>query len=367
MFFHAAPRGRSVPAPPNSWKDYGTVVGWSVLVRMIGRVAEWMLMVGVMSPAILWGAAPQASVETGVIEGKREESVNAFLGIPYAAAPVRELRWKPPAAAAKWDGIRKAKEFGNRCMQARIFDDMVFRDPGPSEDCLTLNVWAPANAKAKLPGMAWIHGGGFVAGGTSEPRQDGHNLAQHGVVVVSMNYRLGLFGFFAHPELAAESEKKAAGDYGLLDQVAALEWVQWNIGAFGGDPGNVTIFGESAGSFSVSALMASPLATGLFHKAIGESGAAFFSGGLPFKPLAAVEEDDAKYASDTLGAKTLAELRAIPADKLLDATIHAKPGDPRFGPDVDGYFLPDQVPAIFAAGKQNDVPLIAGWNKDEGS
>ena len=339
-------------------------------MRMIGRVAEWMLMVGVMSPAILWGVAPQASVETGVIEGKREGSVNAFLGIPYAAAPVGQLRWKPPAAAAKWDGIRKAKEFGTRCMQARIFDDMVFRDRGPSENCLTLNVWAPANAKAKakLPVMVWIHGGGFVAGGTSEPRQDGHNLEQHGVVVVSMNYRLGLFGFFTHAELAAESEKKAAGNYGLLDQVAALEWVQRNIAAFGGDPGNVTIFGESAGSFSVSALMASPMAKGLFHKAIGESGAAFFNRDLPFESLAQREQEDTEIVAATVGAKSLAELRAVPAEKLLQVSTEKESGKGfHFSPDIDGYFLPEPVPAIFAAGKQNDVPLLAGWNRDEGS
>jgi para-nitrobenzyl esterase len=333
---------------------------WSSLVAAILLVATVALHAA--------SSGPQLKIDTGTIEGKSDGKVRAFLGIPYAAPPVGDLRWKAPAPAAAWTGVRKATEFGSRCMQGSVFSDMVFRDPGINEDCLYLNVWTAAkNASAKLPVMVWIYGGGFVAGATSEPRQDGTKLCQKGVVVVSMNYRLGIFGFFADPDLAAESGRNAAGNYGLMDQVAALEWVKRNIAAFGGDPGNVTIFGESAGSFSVSALMASPLAKGLIHKAIGESGGAFFSGGLPFKPLGAVEEDDAKYASDTLGAKTLAELRAIPADKLLDATMHAKPGDPRFGPDVDGYFLPDQVPAIFAAGKQNDVPLIAGWNKDEGS
>jgi para-nitrobenzyl esterase len=184
---------------------------------------------------------------------------------------------------------------------------------------------------------------------------------------VSMNYRLGIFGFLVHPELAKESGRNAAGNYGLLDQLAALQWVHENIAAFGGDPGNVTIFGESAGSFSVSAQMASPPAKGLFQKAIGESGAAFFSGGLSFEPLLVREEKDVKSVSTKLGVSTLAELRAVPAEKLLE--VFGKPGPDgfAFGPDVDGYFLPEPVPVIFAAGKQNDVPLLAGWNHDEGS
>jgi para-nitrobenzyl esterase len=244
---------------------------------------------------------------------------------------------------------------------------MVFRDPGISEDCLYLNVWAPTgHRQAKLPVMVWIYGGGFVAGATSEPRQDGTNLAKHGVVVVSMNYRLGVFGFFAHPDLLAESGRNAAGNYGLLDQVAALEWVKRNISAFGGDPGNVTIFGESAGSFSVSALMASPLTKGLIHRAIGESGAAFSGTGLRFEPAAVVGPGHAKFGSESLGATKIVELRAIPAAKVLDAAMDASKGGAfRFGPDIDGYFLAESVPAIFAAGRQNDVPLLAGWNHDE--
>jgi len=182
-----------------------------------------------------------------------------------------------------------------------------------------------------------------------------------------MNYRLGVFGFLVHPELAKESGHNAAGNYGLLDQLAALQWVHDNIAAFGGDPGNVTIFGESAGSFSVSAQMASPLAKGLFQKAIGESGGAFFSGGLSFEPRSAREEKDVKTVSAKLGVSTLAELRAIPAQKVLDAFAPPQSQGFDFGPDVDGYFLPESVPAIFAAGKQNDVTLLAGWNHDEGS
>jgi para-nitrobenzyl esterase len=298
------------------------------------------------------GSAPKAKVEAGKLEGKSEGGVNAFLGIPYAAPPVGNLRWKPPARANQWRGTRTVTEFGPRCMQGAVYSDMIFRDPGIHEDCLYLNVWVPADrmaSKSKLPVMVWIYGGGFVAGATSEPRQDGANLAKQGVVVVSMNYRLGIFGFFAHPDLAAESGRNSAGNYGLLDQVAALEWVQRNIAAFGGDPNNVTIFGESAGSFSVSEQMASPLARGLFHKAMGESGGAFSSQGLPFHTMQESGEMGAKFAADSLNAKTLADLRAIPAQKLLDAAMAAK--NVRFAPNVDGYFLPETVEAIFAAGK----------------
>jgi para-nitrobenzyl esterase len=313
-------------------------------------------------------SSQQVSIESGVVEGKQVGAVRIFLGIPYAAPPVGDFRWKPPVPPAKWVGIRKATEFGAHCMQGPIYEDMIFHDSGGSEDCLSLNVWTPAKtSEAKLPVMVWIYGGGFVAGTTSEARQDGEHLAQQGVVVVSMNYRLGVFGFLAHPELAKESGHNSAGNYGLLDQLAALRWVHQNIAAFGGDPANVTIFGESAGSFSVSALMASPLAKGLFQKAIGESGAAFSSSGLPFDPLGVREEKDSKLVGSTFGVQTLAELRALPAQKLLDAFGTPGPTAFAFGPDVDGYFLPESVPAIFAARKQNDVPLLAGWNHDEGS
>ncbi|HEY0796729.1 MAG TPA: carboxylesterase/lipase family protein [Acidisarcina sp.] len=298
--------------------------------------------------------------------------IRAFLGIPFAAPPVGPLRWKPPMPAAKWNGIRQAKEFGSHCMQPKLYADMVFRDPGISEDCLTLNVWTPAPSKtskaSKLPVMVWIYGGGFATGGTSEGRQDGANLATHGVVVVTMNYRLGVFGYFAHAALAAESGKGFAGNYGLLDQTAALRWVQQNIKAFGGDPANVTLFGESAGSFSVSAQMASPLAKGLFERVIGESGGALFSAGLNFPPLDEVEKEDAVFAQSILNASTLEQMRAVPAQELLDASMKKTPEGVgfRFSPDVDGYFLPESVASIYAAGKQNDVPMLAGWNRDEG-
>jgi para-nitrobenzyl esterase len=322
---------------------------------VFSSLAVWALLAG---PLPLFGASSALQVKTGsgIVEGKEDGAVHAFLGIPYAAPPVGDLRWKPPVAAPKWSGVRKATEFGAHCMQGKVFGDMNFRDAGGSEDCLSLNVWVPAKTSgAKLPVMIWIYGGGFVAGTTSEARQDGTRLAQQGVIVVSMNYRLGVFGFFVHPELAKESGRNAAGNYGLLDQVAALQWVHENIAAFGGDPGNVTIFGESAGSFSVSAQMASPLAKGLFQKAIGESGGAFHSGGLSFEPRSVREEKDVKAVSAKLGVSTLAELRAVPAQKMLDAFAPPQSQGFDFGPDVDGYFLPEPVPAIFAAGKQNDA------------
>jgi para-nitrobenzyl esterase len=308
----------------------------------------------------------------GVLEGviSADGKVRTFKGIPYAAPPVGPLRWKPPQPAAPWTGVRKAAEYGPRCMQAPIYADMIFHDAGPSEDCLYLNLWMPAApAQAKLPVMVWIYGGGFAAGASSEPRQDGGNLSKKGVLVVSMNYRLGIFGFFSHPELARESGHNASGNYGLMDQLAALQWVKKNIATFGGDPDNVTIFGESAGSFSVSALMASPLAQGLFHRAIGESGA-FFGSTLGLKPHAETEAADAKFAAGSLGADSIAELRAKSADNLMQAVSQAASKDPSRGfapPNIDGYFLPETVSAIFAAGKQAHVPLLAGWNRDEGS
>jgi para-nitrobenzyl esterase len=312
-------------------------------------------------------AADQVKTDKGIVEGtaSADSKVRIFEGIPFATPPVGALRWKAPQPAPAWTGVKKTTEFGARCMQGRIFGDMGFRDKGPSEDCLYLNVWTPAPPAEGhlLPVMVWIYGGGFAAGASSEPRQDGENLARKGVVAVSFNYRLGVFGFLTHPEMAKESGHDSAGNYGLLDQVAALEWVHRNIAAFGGDPANVTIFGESAGSFSVSALMASPLSQGLFERAIGESGA-FFGTTLGLKTDAQAEEGDVKFA-ESLGAKTIEALRAIPADDLLKASL--KQGMIRFSPVIDGYFLPEDAASIFAAGKQSHVPLLAGWNRDEGT
>lgn len=312
-------------------------------------------------------AAGRVKIQSGELEGAQApgSGVRAFKGIPFAAPPVGPLRWKAPKPVATWTGIRKADEFGSRCMQGNPFGDMTFRDQGISEDCLYLNVWTPAaTAKERLPVMVWIYGGGFAAGGSSEPRQDGANLARKGVVVVSFNYRLGVFGFFSHPDLAKESDRNASGNYGLLDQVAALDWVRKNIGAFGGDAHKVTIFGESAGSFSVSALMASPLAQGLFQRAIGESGAFTGSTALPAKPRAQTEETGRKFA-ESLAARSVEELRAKPADQIQQAAL--KLGAFSFGPNIDGHFLPEDVAAIYTNGKQSHVPLLAGWNADEAS
>ena len=318
-----------------------------------------------VAASVLPAAVPDVvNVDAGSVQDVVTNGVAAFKGIPFAAPPVGALRWKAPQPAPHWEGVREAAKFGPRCMQSNIYNDMTFRDKGPSEDCLYLNVWTAAqSANALLPVMVWIYGGGFAAGAASEPRQDGGNLAKKDVVVVSMNYRLNVFGFFAHAELAKESGHDSAGNYGLLDQVAALEWVHKNIAGFGGDPAKVTIFGESAGSFSVSALMASPLAQGLFQRAIGESGA-FFSTVLNLKPLSQSEEADAKFA-ESIGAHSLAKLRAMPAAKLLAAA--GKEQEIRFAPNIDGYFLPRSVLEIYASGKQSHVPLMAGWNHDEGS
>ena len=229
-----------------------------------------------MASTTLFAAdAPTVKTDKGKVQGyvSTDGEIRIFKGVPYAAPPVGPLRWKPPQPAAKWSGTKTATSYGYRCMQPDIYDDMIFHDPGRSEDCLTLNIWSPAKDKhAKLPVMVWIYGGGFTAGSTSEARQDGENLAHKGVIVVSMNYRLNVFGFLVHPELTAESPQHASGNYGLMDQAAAIQWVHRNIKNFGGDPDKVTIFGESAGSFSVSAQMASPVAKDLFQRAIGETG-----------------------------------------------------------------------------------------------
>jgi len=309
----------------------------------------------------------QVRTANGVLEGvvSPDGKVRTFKGIPYAAPPIGSLRWRAPQPAPSWTGVRKAVDYPKRAMQGRIYDDMVFNDNGPSEDCLYLNLWMPENSpQAKLPVMVWIHGGGFAAGSSSEPRQDAGNLCKKGVMVVSLNYRLGVFGFFAHPELTKESGHNASGNYGLLDQVAALEWVKKNIATFGGDPDNVTIFGESAGSSSVSGLIASPLAKGLFSRAIGESGA-FFSTTAPMKSRTEAEKAGLKFAESAFGTTSLEALRAIPAQKMLDEALKV----PRevFSPDVDGYFLPENCSSIYAAGKQSHIPLLAGWNMDEGN
>ncbi|HUB30225.1 MAG TPA: carboxylesterase family protein [Terracidiphilus sp.] len=337
-----------------------------IRTRIVSLVTLTALLAGVSMAS---GAdALKVKTEQGKVQGKtiNDGKVKAFLGLPYAAPPVGDLRWKAPEPPAKWKGTRDATKFGAHCAQARVYEDMVFEDSGPSEDCLFLNVYAPADAtdKSKLPVMFWIHGGGYAGGASSEPRHNGDFLPLKGVVLVTINYRLGVFGFLVTDELAKEGNG-AAGNYGLLDMVAALHWVNANIKSFGGDPGNVTIFGESAGSFAVSTLMASPLAQGLFAKAIGESGAAF-PGGLALGGNTVAERAKTDGAwMESIGAKSIKDLRAMTTDQILEAAKKKTPGG--FPPDVDGRLLTEPVADTYAAGKQAHVPLLAGWNSDEGS
>ncbi len=299
------------------------------------------------------GAAdnPITTIESGKLKGVAETSgspIQIFRGIPFATPPVADLRWREPQPVVPWSGIRRASEFGPRCMQQPLFSDMMFRSTVSSEDCLYLNVWTPAkldgSRQHKLPVLVYVYGGGFMAGDSSEKRYDGLALARRGIVVVTMNYRLGVFGFFSHPELTADSPHRASGNYGLLDQVAAL----------------VTIGGESAGSMSVSALMASTLSRGKIAGAIGESGAMMQR--LTPHPLAEAERKGAAFAQ-SIGAPTLAALRAMPADRLLAAQGDAK--DMPFDAVIDGYFLTEPLSVTFGSGKAAHVPLLVGSNSQE--
>jgi para-nitrobenzyl esterase len=282
--------------------------------------------------------------------------IYVFRGIPYAAPPAGTLRWKAPQPAAKWAGVRKMDQFQARCVQPARTNP---REAQGSEDCLYLNVWTPAKSAAdKLPVMVWIHGGGFRDGTGAMLLHDGEELARKGVVLVTINYRLGVLGFLAYPELTKESDRNASGNYGLMDAIASLQWVQRNIAALGGDPAKVTIFGQSAGSMAVNCLQASPLAKGLFRAVIGESGASF-NGMLNNGSLADAEAKGVKFA-EAVGAKSLAELRATPAAELIAATFSV-------GPNTDGYVLPEPPLALFQEGKQNRVPALVGSNSDEGS
>ena len=325
-------------------------------------------------------------LDTGLVSSApgTNATVRVFKGIPYAAPPVGDLRWKPPQPAAKWEGVRAGDQFGNSCMQGGAGGGRgakgggkgpapgdggapkgggAARGPaGPpnSEDCLFLNVWTAANSPSeKRPVMVWLHPGGYTSGSGSAPGTDGENLALKGAVVVTINYRLGIFGFFAHPELTQESPHHASGNYAFMDQQAALAWVKRNIAGFGGDPNRVLVFGDSAGSTSIGNLVASPLSKGLFQRALGESGAWLGLGIAAVPKLAAAEQAGVRTA-EGLGAKTLADLRAKPAAEVLAA-------GGRTGPVIDGWFLPDDPANIYAQGKQNDVPLLLGSNKDEGT
>ena len=308
--------------------------------------------------------AVQTKIGNGIIEGNYDtkSGIQTYFGVPFAKPPVGTLRWKAPQPLTNWTGVKETKKFGPRPMQTVVFGDMNSRSNGVSEDCLYLNVWTPAKRNTKdLPVLVYFYGGGNVAGDASEPRYDGESMAKKGIVTITCNYRLNVFGNFAHPELSAEAQYKASGNYGLLDQVAVLKWVQKNIAAFGGDPKKVTIAGESAGSISVSYQMASPLAKGLFAGAIGESGAGITPTMAPVT-LAEAEKQGADFAKNA-GVPTLKQLRALSTREVYEIYNESK----RFGFPIvlDNYFLPKTLPQIFASREQAQVPLLLGWNSAE--
>ncbi len=308
--------------------------------------------------------AVQATIENGIIEGQYDtkSGLQMYFGIPFAKPPIGNLRWKAPEPADNWKGVLSTKDFSARPVQAIVFGDMNSRSDGLSEDCLYLNVWTPAKRTTKgLPVLVYFFGGGFVAGDASEPRYDGANMAKKGIVVVTVNYRLGIFGFFSHPELSKEASYKASGNYGLLDQHAGLKWVQNNIAAFGGDPKRVTIAGESAGSIAVSAQMSSPLSKNMIAGAIGESGAGINPTLFPI-PLAEAEKIGLEFATKA-GYPSLAQLRALSTRDLYE--IYAESKGFRFSTVIDGYFYSKTIPEIFRAKEQAQVPLLLGWNSTE--
>jgi para-nitrobenzyl esterase len=330
----------------------------------------------------------QVRIDTGLLQGTKgvtAPAVRIFKGIPYAAPPLGENRWRAPQPAARWEGVRMADTFGNRCMSGVTFGapgggrggragapnaapaaaPVPAPAPAPpaqpplAEDCLYANVWtSAASASDRRPVMVWIYGGGFTGGAGSEQRYDGERLAAKGPIVVTFNYRLGTFGFFAHPELARESGRNAAGNYGVMDAIAMLQWVKRNIAAFGGDPNNVTLFGESAGAIMISSLAGSPQAKGLFHRMITQSGAWM---GLTMAKMAqgGQAQGNGAAAADKMGVKTLAELRAKPATELSALGTS--------GLVVDGYIIPEDVSITVARGRQHDVDLLSGSNSDEGT
>lgn len=306
----------------------------------------------------------QLTIANGTIEGEFDIKTNiqSFKGIPFAQPPVGDLRWKAPQPVTNWNGVKQTKKFGPRAIQSNVFGDMGFRSDGMSEDCLYLNVWSPAkSANEKLPVLVYFYGGGFAAGDGSESRYDGENMAKKGIVTLTVNYRLGIWGFFSHPELTKESPNRASGNYGLLDQNAALKWVQANISKFGGDPKRVTIAGESAGSIAVSAQMASPLSKGLIAGAIGESGGSIFPTLAPV-PLAEAEKTGLEYAQK-IGATSLKNLREMSTLELYQKSLGSSLGV--FKTTIDGYFLTKTLPETFEAKQQAMIPLLLGWNSEE--
>ena len=316
------------------------------------------LLLSAAPPAL--AAPPVAHTQAGAVRGTVTAGITSYLGIPFAAPPLAELRWRPPQAPRAWTGLRPATAFAPACLQTGVSMPGEAL-PRTSEDCLYLNVWAPA-AGVRAPVMVWIHGGGYTNGATAMPLYWGDRLARRGVVVVSVAYRLGPLGYLAHPELTAESPDATSGNYGLMDQIAALEWVRRNIAAFGGDPGNVTVLGQSAGAMSISLLMASPLSAGLFQRAVGQSGGVFEPMQLaPNYQLAAAEKDGVAYA-ESVGAPSLAALRRLPGARLLEGEA-GRVSHPVIAPRT----LPLSPYDAYLAGRQNDVPILVGSNAEEGN
>ena len=334
-----------------------------------------LLSIALLLPAIGMMAQTQVKATEGVLEGKDLSGITVFKGVPFAAPPVGNLRWKAPQPAAHWDGVREAKEYGPNPMQEPIYGDMNFGTKVNSEDCLYLNIWTPAKTmKEHLPVLIYFNGGGLMAGSGSEARYAGDAMARKGIISITANYREGIFGYFAHPQLSKETDYKGSGNYGFMDQVAAIRWVKDNIEAFGGDPNRITIVGESAGSMSVSALMASPLCQGLFAQAMGSSGSV-----MGFQKIATLKEAEdkgvalaqkillekgkktGKKVGKDVGKKCINELRAMPAEELLKlASVRALPVY-----NVDGYFFTEQPTEVFAKGNQTKVALLVGGNNQE--
>jgi para-nitrobenzyl esterase len=307
------------------------------------------------------GSLPTVKTANGILQGIQVSGISMFKGVPYAQAPIGDLRWKEPQPVKNWEGTRKADHFSARAMQLPIYSDMKFRSDGISEDCLYLNIWSPAKTgKEELPVLVYFYGGGFNAGDGSEFRYDGESMARRGIVAVTVNYRLGIFGFLSHPDLTNESAHHASGNYGFLDQTEALRWVKKNIAVFGGNPDNITIAGESAGSSSVCAQIVSPLPRNLFTGAIGESGSE-----LGFKlPISLKDaEKIGMQFGDSMNVHSVKELRAIPAEQILQAT--SRPGLKNFPVNVDGYFFPETPLALYQSGKVAGIPVIIGWNSEE--
>ena len=303
--------------------------------------------------------APQVQTGNGILEGINESGIKVFKGVPFAAPPVGNLRWKAPQPVQKWEGIRKADEFGPNPMQENVFGDMMFGTKKMSEDCLYLNIWTPAKTMdEKLPVFIYFNGGGLMAGSGSEPRYAGLSMARRGIVAITANYREGIFGFFAHPQLSKEASYKGSGNYGFLDQAAAIKWVKDNISAFGGNPDRITIMGESAGSMSVSALMASPLTRNLISQAMGSSGSVLGS-----RPIVTLKEAERAGVETTkkLGCKSIKDLRALSAEELMKrAAVKSVPSY-----NIDNYFFTEQPAETYAKGEQAQVPCLIGNNSSE--